>query len=58
MRFMLTFRVLMDEGNAGIKDGSLGQTLETISLPNSCYRRTSLPRVGRDDSNESRVYSR
>src|SRR5215218_3324137 len=30
MRFMLTFRVPMDEGNAGIKDGSLGQTLETI----------------------------
>ena len=30
MRFMLTFRVPMDEGNAGIKDGSLGQTLQTI----------------------------
>ena len=30
MRFMLTFRIPMDEGNAGIKDGSLGQTLETI----------------------------
>jgi hypothetical protein len=30
MRFMLTFRIPMDEGNAGIKDGSLGQTLESI----------------------------
>ncbi len=30
MRFMVTFRVPMDEGNAGIKDGSLGQTLEAI----------------------------
>ena len=30
MRFMVTFRVPMDEGNAAIKDGSLGQTLQTI----------------------------
>ena len=30
MRFMLTFRVPMDEGNTGIMDGSLGQTLEAI----------------------------
>ena len=30
MRFMLTFRIPMDEGNAGIMDGSLGQTLEAI----------------------------
>ena len=30
MRFMLTFRIPMDEGNAAIKDGSLGQTLETL----------------------------
>ncbi len=30
MRFMLTFRVPMDEGNTGIIDGSLGQTLEAI----------------------------
>ena len=30
MRFMLTFRVPMDEGNAAIKDGSIGPTLEAI----------------------------
>jgi hypothetical protein len=30
MRFMVTFRVPMDEGNAAIKDGSLGPTLEAI----------------------------
>ncbi len=30
MRFMLTFRIPMDEGNAGIMDGSIGQTLEAI----------------------------
>ena len=30
MRFMVTVRVPMDEGNAAVTDGSLGQTLETI----------------------------
>ncbi len=30
MRFMATFRGPMEEGNAAIKDGSLGQTLEAI----------------------------
>ncbi len=30
MRFMLTFRIPMDEGNAAIKDGSIGPTLEAI----------------------------
>ena len=30
MRFMLTFRVPMDEGNAAIKDGSIGPTLQAI----------------------------
>lgn len=30
MRFMLTFRIPMDRGNAAIMDGSLGQTLQTI----------------------------
>jgi hypothetical protein len=27
MRFMVTVRVPMDEGNAAVTDGSLGQTL-------------------------------
>src|SRR3712207_1497887 len=30
MRFMLTFSVLMEDGDAGIKVGGLGQTFETI----------------------------
>jgi hypothetical protein len=30
MRFMVTFRVPMDEGNAAISDGSIGPTLEAI----------------------------
>jgi hypothetical protein len=30
MRFMLTFRVPMEEGNALVKDGRIGPTLETI----------------------------
>lgn len=30
MRFMVTVRVPMDEGNAAVTDGSLGQTLEAI----------------------------
>ena len=30
MRFMLTFRIPMEEGNAAIKDGSIGPTLEAI----------------------------
>ncbi len=30
MRFMVTFRVPMDEGNAAIRDGSIGPTMEAI----------------------------
>ncbi len=30
MRFMVTFRIPMDEGNAAVKDGSIGQTIEAI----------------------------
>ena len=30
MRFMLTFRIPMDKGNAAIKDGSLPQTIQSI----------------------------
>ena len=30
MRFMITFRIPMDKGNAAIKDGSLPQTIQSI----------------------------
>ena len=30
MRFMLTFRIPPEEGNAAIRDGSLPQTIQTI----------------------------
>jgi hypothetical protein len=30
MRFMLTFQIGLEEGNAAVKDGSLGQTIESI----------------------------
>jgi hypothetical protein len=30
MRFMVTFRMPMEEGNALIKDGSIGQAMESI----------------------------
>ena len=30
MRFMITFRIPMDTGNAAIKDGSLPQTMQSI----------------------------
>lgn len=30
MRFMLTVRIPMDRGNAAIKDGSIGTTLQSI----------------------------
>ncbi len=30
MRFMLTFRIPMDRGNAVIKEGRIGQTLQSI----------------------------
>lgn len=30
MRFMITCRIPMDEGNAAIKDGSLPQTMQSI----------------------------
>lgn len=30
MRFMVTFRVPMQEGNAAVKDGSLADTLQSI----------------------------
>ena len=30
MRFMLTFQIGLEEGNAAVKDGTLGQTIESI----------------------------
>jgi hypothetical protein len=30
MRFMVTFRIPMDEGNAAVRDGRIGPTLEAI----------------------------
>ena len=30
MRFMLTFRIPMDKGNAAVTDGKLGETLQSI----------------------------
>jgi hypothetical protein len=30
MRFMLTFQIGLEEGNAAVRDGSLGQTIESI----------------------------
>jgi hypothetical protein len=30
MRFMLTFRIPMDKGNAAVRDGSIGDVLQSI----------------------------
>jgi hypothetical protein len=30
MRFMLTFRIPMEQGNAAVKDGSINQTVQAI----------------------------
>jgi hypothetical protein len=30
MRFMLTFQIGLEEGNAAVKDGTLGQTIQSI----------------------------
>ena len=30
MRFMLTFEIGLEEGNAAVRDGTLGQTIESI----------------------------
>jgi hypothetical protein len=43
MRFMLTFRIPMEQGNAAVKDGSIAQTIQSILeelKPEAAYTKT------------------